>query len=269
MNDNCYICFVNLAKAEMVNMKDVFEHIERKVYKHTFLQQVDVNLEYPIIKKDELTSAFVGLADAFFRNHFHAELNEIPLSEKNIFFKDDDQQLAFRFTPIASMLSVGYKNYNTFYDSVIPHLYPLKEYVFNVLGRDEVRTSLRKVNVFSVEKHTELDQVKQDRLFLQNVISSALLNTEASKSEVIIEGENTEVSVRKFQIDGFTLELRTYFLHRKEGLISLFLDSIVSFDADVSNVEDLLKKANDILFDVYHWSVSEGIIDIMNNDSEV
>lgn len=43
----------------------------------------------------------------------------------------------------------------------------------------------------------------------------------------------------------------------------------MSFDAGVSNVEDLLKKANDILFDVYHWYVSEGIIDIMNNDSEV
>lgn len=269
MNDNCYICYVNLAKTDIVNMSSVFEHIERKVYKHTFLQQVDVNLEYPIIKKDELTSDFVRLAGAFFRNHFQTELNEIPLSKKNIFLKNDERQLAFRFTPIASMLSVGYKNYKTFYDSVLPYIYPLKEYVFKVLGRNEVRTYLRKVNVFSVEKQTELDQEKQDRLFLQNVISSDFLNTDASKSEVIIEGENTEVSVRSFQIDGFTLELRTYFLHQKEGLSSLYLDSIMSFDADVSNVEDMLKMANDILFDAYHWSVSEGIIDIMNNDTQI
>ena len=117
-------------------MNDIFEHIERKVYKRTFLQQVDVRLEYPILKKEELTSELVGAVDLFFKNHFQLEQNDIPLSE--IFLKDDELQLALSFTPIASMLSVGYKNYSTFDDSVLSYLDPLKKYVFNVLGKRDV-----------------------------------------------------------------------------------------------------------------------------------
>ena len=252
-----------------VDMNEIFEHIERKVYKRTFLQQVDVRLEYPIIEKEKLTPELVEAVDEFFKNHFQLEQNNIPLSENEIFLKDDEQQLAFRFAPIASMLSVGYKNYNTFYDSVLPYLYPLKEYVFKVLGRREVKTYLRKVNVFSTDNQSEVAQDKLERLFLQNVFSSAFLSAEESKSRVRIDGEETELSVRNFKTDGFTLELRTYILHRENGLTSLFLDSIVSFDAGSSGLEDMLKKANSLLFDSYHWAVSEGIIDVMNKETEV
>ena len=52
-----------------VDMNDIFEHIERKVYKRTFLQQVDVRLEYPILKEEKLTSELVGAVDLFFKNH--------------------------------------------------------------------------------------------------------------------------------------------------------------------------------------------------------
>ena len=248
-------------------MNDIFEHIERKVYKRTFLQQVDVRLEYPILKKEELTSELVGAVDLFFKNHFQLEQNDIPLSE--IFLKDDELQLALSFTPIASMLSVGYKNYSTFDDSVLSYLDPLKKYVFNVLGKRDVKAYLRKVNVFSFENQTELPQEKQERLFLQNVISSALLNFEESKSRVNLDGEDTEMSVRNFKTNDFTLEIRTYFLHRENGLTSLFLDSIVNFNAESSNLEDSLKAANLLLYDSYHWAVSEGIINIMNNDTEI
>ena len=250
-------------------MNDIFEHIERKVYKRTFLQQVDVRLEYPILKKEELTPELVGAVDLFFKNHFQLEQNDIPLSEKEMFLKDEEQQLALSFTPIASMLSVGYKNYSTFDDSVLSYLDPLKEYVFNVLGRRDVKAYLRKVNVFSFESHTEIPQEKQERLFLQNVSSSAFLNYEESKSRVNIDGEETEMSFRNFKTDDFTLEIRTYFLHRENGLTSLFLDSIVNFNAEPSNLEDWLKTANSLLYDSYHWAVSEGIINIMNNESEV
>ena len=192
------------------------------------------------------------------------EQNEIPLSEKGMLLKDDEQQLAFSFTPIASMLSVGYKNYNTFYDSVLSYLYPLKEYVFKVLGRRDVDAYLRKVNVFSFENQPDLAPEKQERLFLQNVFSSAFLNAEEAKSRATIDGEDTEMIVRNFVIDDFAMEIRTYFLHRDNGLTSLFLDSIVNFDADSSNFEDLLQTANSLLYDSYHWTVSEGIIDIMS-----
>jgi hypothetical protein len=250
-------------------MNDIFEHKERKVYKRTFLQQVDVRFEYPILAKDELTHELVESVGEFFRNHFQLEQNDIPLSEKEIFLKDDEQQLALSFTPVASMLSVGYKNYNTFYDSVLSNLYPLKEYVFKVLGKSDAKACLRKVNIFSTDYHSELAQEKQERLFLQNVFSSAFLNAEESKSRVIRDGEDTELSIRSFKIDDFNLEIRTYFLHRESGFTSLFLDSVVSFDADSSSVEEMLTKANSLLYDSYHWAVSEGIIDIMNKDAEV
>ena len=250
-------------------MNDIFEHKERKVYKRTFLQQVDVRLEYPVIDKDELTSEFVEATDGFFRNYFQLESSESPLAEKDLLIKYDDQQLAFNFSPNACMLSVGYENYKTFYESVLPYLYPVKEYSLNILGRSPLHVGYRKLNVFSFDNDAKDDVEKESRLFLQNVFSPEFLNAEVSTSNEIIGSENTKVSVRDFLINDFRLELRTYFLHPKDGVSSLFFDSRVYFDADSSNLEELLTIANSLLYDSYHWAVSDGIINIMNNDAEV
>ena len=137
------------------------------------------------------------------------------------------------------------------------------------MGKRDVKAYLRKVNIFSTDNHTELAQEKQERLFLQNVFSSAFLNAGESKYRAIVDGEDTELTVRNFHVDDFTLEIRTYFLHRRNGLTTLYLDSVVNFNTDSYNLEDKLKKANSLLYDSYHWAVSEGIIDIMNKDAEV
>ena len=47
-------------------MNGTFIHIDRKVYKNTFLQQVDVRLEYPSIAKDDIPKRAVD----FFKKHF-------------------------------------------------------------------------------------------------------------------------------------------------------------------------------------------------------
>ena len=105
-------------------MNTVFKHIERKIYAQTFLQQVDVRLEYNPLQREWVQEEDVI---SFFNNHFQIEANFSTLLEDRVFLKDNEQQLAFLFSSDAAMLSVGYLNYRSFYDSVLPNVYHIKE----------------------------------------------------------------------------------------------------------------------------------------------
>lgn len=248
-------------------MNGSFIHIDRKVYKNTFLQQVDVRLEYPSIAKDDIPKRAVD----FFKKHFGIDVVTDQILKKQIGLRDDKTQLAFHFSPSASMLSVGYKDYHTFYDSVLPHLYPIKEYVFNVLGQSDVKVGLRKLNIFSFKKHENIDQAKANRLIYQNIFSQNFLSADSLVEIEVRSGHNTEVGVRKFSVGLIEIDIKTFILphEEKEDMSVLYMESTACFDADVSNVERILEEANNTLYDAYHWAVNDSIIDIMNREDTI
>ena len=248
-------------------MNDLFPHIDRKVYNRTFLQQVDVRLIYPTITRAGVSDTFINGADTFFQNHFGINVDLNQLMDKSVFLEVENKQIAFIFSSAASMLSVGYKDYRTFYDSVLPNVYPVKEFVFNLLGVGYTDVYVRKLNVFTFDVNEDIDIERNKRLIYQNVFSEEFLNHAVERDNVVIRDCNTEIEVRRFKNEKKELLCRTYILpHEEKGAYALFLDNIIRFSTDSNALEINLQEVNNVLYDAFHWAVNDEVIDIMDKE---
>lgn len=242
-------------------MNTVFKHIERKIYAQTFLQQVDVRLEYNPLQREWVQEEDVI---SFFNNHFQIEANFSTLLEDRVFLKDNEQQLAFLFSSDAAMLSVGYLNYRSFYDSVLPNVYHIKDFVFNLWKQHEVTAAIRKVNVFSMDNNINLDEDAFHSLLYETVFSSEFLQVAPEVTTSKIDGNQVVVQERSIE----DILFRTYIIKRKNGVYSLFLETIKSKKVVASTLEETLEGMNVTLYDAFHWSVGANIIAIMDKEEE-
>ena len=242
-------------------MNTVFKHIERKIYAQTFLQQVDVRLEYNSLKRECISDVDVI---SFFNNHFNIDANISTLLDENIFLKDDQQQLAFFFSSDATMLSVGHLNYRSFYDSVLPNVYHIKDFVFNLWKQQEVTAAIRKVNVFTMDNNIDLSEDAFHSLLYETVFSSEFLQVASKMTTWEIDGNS--IIVQNRSVD--EVLFRTYIIKRENGDYSLFLETILSKNAVGQTLEEILEEMNLILYDAFHWSVGANIIAIMDKEEQ-
>lgn len=240
-------------------MNTVFKHIERKIYAKTFLQQVDVKLEYNSLQSECVPEGEVA---SFFNNHFQIDANSSTLFNDNIFLKDDHQQLAFLFSSNTAMLSVGYLNYRSFYDSVLPNVYHIKDFVFNLWKQQEVSVAIRKVNVFTMDNNINLAEEDFHSLLYETVFSSEFLQVVPKMTASEIDGNSVTIQERSIE----DVLFRTYIIKRENGAYSLLLETIKSKKAVAHTLEETLEGMNATLYDAFHWSVGANIIAIMNKE---
>ena len=240
-------------------MNTVFKHIERKIYAQTFLQQVDVRLEYNSLQRERIPEEDVI---SFFNNHFQIEANISTLLEDQVFLKDNQKQLAFLFSSDAAMLSVGHLNYRSFYDSVLPNVYHIKDFVFNLWKQQEVTAAIRKVNVFTMDNNINLAEDDFHSLLYETVFSSEFLQLASKATTWEIDGNS--IMVQNRSVD--EVLFRTYIIKRENGDYSLFLETILSKKDVGQTLEETLEVMNLILYDAFHWSVGANIIAIMNKE---
>lgn len=242
-------------------MNTVFKHIERKIYAQTFLQQVDVRLEYNSLQRERIPEEDVI---SFFNNHFQIEANISTLLEDGVFLKDNQTQLAFLFSSDAAMLSVGHLNYRSFYDSVLPNVYHIKDFVFNLWKQQEVTAAIRKVNVFTMDNNINLAEDDFHSLLYETVFSSEFLQLASKATTWEIDGNS--IMVQNRSVD--EVLFRTYIIKRENGDYSLFLETILSKKEVGQTLEETLEVMNLILYDAFHWSVGANIIAIMNKEEQ-
>lgn len=242
-------------------MSTIFGNIERKVYAKTFLQQVDVRLEYPAIKQDAITD---GDVESFFKNHFDVGASSSVLLEDDVFLKDDQKQLAFLFSADAAMVCVGHLNYRSFYDSVLPNVYHIKDFVFNLLKQEGVVSYIRKVNVFTFENNADLSEDEFSAVLYDNVFSPDFLNVTPTRDVSEVNGKTTTVQLRVVE----NVFFMTYIIPRENGKYSLFLETILKAEADRLSLESELERMNNLLYNAFHWSVGKNIITVMNKEEE-
>lgn len=242
-------------------MNTVFKHIERKIYAQTFLQQVDVRLEYNSLQRECVQEEDVI---SFFNNHFQIEANISTLLEDRVFLKDNEQQLAFLFSLDAAMLSVGHLNYISFYDSVLPNVYHIKDFVFNLWKQQEVTAAIRKVNVFTLENNIDMPEETFNSLLYETVFSTEFLQVDPEIITSEIDGNS--ITVQNRSVDDVLF--RTYIIKRENGAYSLLLETIQSKKVGAHTLEETLEGMNVTLYDAFHWSVGTNIIAIMNKEEE-
>ncbi|MCQ2360942.1 MAG: TIGR04255 family protein [Paludibacteraceae bacterium] len=245
---------------------DFGNHMRRE-YKNTFLQNVLVEIdfkEWNLIDREDVSRKWNEFVVSNFNNSNETNLS-VDLLEKPIRVSRKDGFCSFFFSRSVVSAVVGAKDYRTFVDSVIPQIYKLSKFLTDVISINEVtRLSLRKINIWQFKsKDTSPIQSEEVRKIL---FSNALITHE--ESEVLNEEERNIGDMHKYEWEDGDKKaiVKTFFISPKQtGVFAQILDSELQMtkSIQIDQVQDNFIELNNILYNLYHWCVSESVIDIM------
>lgn len=253
-------------------MSYMFKHIERRVYDSTFLQQVDIRVEYDRVVKGSVSSDFgVKLFD-FIKNFFNCSIDnpEEVFFSKSLFFINQEEQVAFNFSPEYTQISIGHKNYMDFYRSALSKYSSLSEFLFNIIKAVNLKVYLRKVNVFPVKLEDNTLTENVERQVFDLFLSDDLLGVEPDKSLEVLNNKPVSVDTRIVDSDSLSYSFRTFVLSSLEDEKSMgfFLDILVGSvisNSDSSSLYTSLLQINDSIYDAFHWAVRPVVIEMMSH----
>lgn len=242
-----------------------FEHKERKVYSNTFLQNVLVEWYFEPIDEE----SFKVRVKDFLAEKFGIQIGGDDEVQCPIAISSKARKAQMLFGLDVFKLSVRVDIYKGF-DS----LNPLLGFGFDYLclnGIQNIRGCvIRKIDIFPF-KNMRGDNTSNETL-LGKVFSKDLLSGISISSNDAIQSiwskefANVEEPEKVF--------IKFGFLRKRSEPSDKDVDDtmILDFSADrfesmpVDMVEDRLLRMNQTLFDAFHWSVNQRIIDIMKGD---
>ncbi len=248
----------------------VIEHKDHIIYPTTFLQNVVVSMRYlPGHYSPEDEKEIIAESNSFFLENFGIDFQVDSLGRQfNLTNEEDD--MGYVFTPNSAMVRVGRKHYTSFDASVMPNIYRLRNFVFKVLKQNMIDAlQVRKLNMFPVQIE---GPVNEDvfRNMENYLLSSDLLQIDKTPYQVLqIENAVTGVYKREIEDGNNLFSIVTSTTRRGEdNTYNLVLDiscrtSDSSEGITEEKVEERLTELNQRLFDLYHWSVSNEVTDVM------
>ncbi len=252
-----------------------FKNIEHRIYKNTFLQNTLVEMQYESIKSRlSAKEVFCDFQSFASKNLGIDDIKEDEgLTEKGIIISSDEIDTKFYIYDNKLIIKIGRKNYSSFQESVIPYIKIAEDFLQSVAKLEVINSlEIRKINIWP---YNILDQNTLTETLMSKIFSKELLENGNFKSQSPENRNVTQWMKEKiFNWEDILLKLKYGFIakdeqHDKERII---LDSTAesSHKATIDNGEmrALLEKLNTILFDAYHWSVTDEIIQIMNKGDE-
>ena len=244
-----------------------FPHQEQhKIFKNTFLQNTFAELHFPLITESEWNNG--AQMQNFLNKYFH--FNTIVTwdnIQNGISLTNKDTDVTIHFSKDFVGVRVGRKNYQSFATSVMPYLYLLKGYVKEVLSSDNVASiDVRKVNLWPYYEEESKNQLGDNKI-IHTIISEPLINAANDVKEV----EGGQIKTVDYQERETSLCIGYGITKNDNGPI-VILDTIAKSEqtqpTSLSDVETKLDELNYFLYDAYHWSVTEKVIQWMEGKEE-
>lgn len=271
-----YICSLFLRKITIFASKQIMimtiPHAEHIVYPTTFLQNAVVGMSYNDVSQSSIPNEilFNGMK-RFFKDNFGLEFN-IDSVERLFNLSSNDIDMSYTFTPNSSLVRVGRKDYTSFDASMMPNFYRLKNYVYKVLNNQSItQLWVRKVNMFPVTVVSPADDELYQSLKKFMLSEEMTSQTMVVDSDIIISGAKSDIEKCEL-VDGNERFVVRTGMTKKEGetnVYNLALDiTCHSKDEEFikeDGVEERLLELNQRLFDLFQWSVSGEVKDVMNS----
>ena len=249
----------------MTMTKDIhFETVERKIYPRTFLNTVFVVWEYESsYEPDDL----ILRIQRFLKDNFNLQ---IGLSEEDFStgFSIDSQRAGHSYYFTRGSIGVKYMgdNYVSFTETMMPLVYRLAAFVKSVLSIDTInKIQVRKVNILNAKGRDGIlfdeNQLIQEFLSQQLIANAQPISTEYLGLEKVKEYSGTTEG------DGFDIHFGFQKGTSPEGVpfIGLVLDESVSrSQVELNTVDDALISINNMVYNIFHWSVNSNVIALMN-----
>lgn len=232
-----------------------FTHIERKKYKHTFLKRVELVIEYTHIVdfKDKKSVLMTSLDEkGFWQEGVDGSLR----------FISSDQYFKLLISDVRFVILTDCKGYRGF--ETMLNLFDRCSRLLDILCEGSFQSlQLRKVNILPCGK-TQKDQSAVG--VLNELFSDDLRRTHFGEN--VFERELLSYYMDcAFRHEGGMVSLKYGFdtARQNDELIFVVLDMVYTWGKPYKALEahNLLNRSNNILFDVFHWAVSQKMIELM------
>ena len=227
-----------------------FEHIDRKKYRRSFLQQVELMVEYPQVndfedKLDILMASFEGQGGFWEKGY------------KKLIFKSPDAYFRLLITNKGMAIQTDCQGYRGF--ETMLGLFDNCRRMLDILCEgDFLKVQLRKINILPFHKEKEGPSI----LILNEMFSDSLRCTQFGKSQLEQEVKSYYTDCC-FKHEKGTIYLKYGFDSRRDNdqYVFVVLDTTMQSRACAKQeAHEVLFHLNEVLFDVFHWAVTDNII---------
>ena len=247
-----------------------------KVYKNTFLQCVYVILEYSCKSDNFFDDAFYDRLERYITEQFPGmdfDANKARHSKGNLGLENKKEGLRFELHNGRIIVIVDKRRYRSFVDSVIPLIYRLVVYLKEVIKVDSLNKVIeKKINLWLADQNKP-EEKEFNFNYLEDLILSDNIksdkgnrvdrNADEHGQQLVWKNEWTKDEV------GGKINLMVSRVHiannSKRGCLVLDSD-VCDMNVSTDNLPKTLMDANGILYDVYHWAVSERVIKMMEKE---
>ena len=245
----------------------LFRDIDCRLYKNTFLQSVLVM--YSFEKKD------LSFFDGGFNERFGKFLSENfglvidkDIKEAPISVKRGDGIVDYVFGNGFAGVKINARKYRSYGESVAPHTHNLKVFAKEVVGLEKVTSfSLRKINIwpFEAQKGEKIDV---------EALKSELLSEEILNSDLKPDNSINVAGAQKFEKDEKELKAVIRLVPMPVGADGTKVNFVVDIETildpasgvELTDTGSKLRELNKTLYNAFHWTVSESVINLMKGE---
>ena len=239
-----------------------FPDVKYRQYKNTFLQNVFITFSFESnVSKEEAEINYKEYSKAFFGlgNNSNNICEGASITKK-------DMSLSYLFSTNNVSIFFNGQKYVSFSETAIPSIFKLRDYFSKVVKVNTLpKISIRKVNIWNIEKSSKEIDVDElmAAIFSRNLINE--LSTEDLKEE---EKEIPHFRKAVWECDSRKVSIRTALMSpikRNDNFYHLILDTQIDEEKEyhMDTICSDMLELNSVLFDVYHWCVSQSVLDIM------
>lgn len=250
-----------------------FKNIEHHIYKNTFLQNTLVEMQYESIKSRLSTKDVFRDFQSFASEFLGIKVEEDEgLTEGGVVISSKEAATDFYITDKQLIIKVGRTNYKTFQESVIPYTEIAEEFIKSVARLEEIKfLGIRKINIWpysNTSNKRTLTEALMGKIFSKDLLAGGNFKSQAPENQNITQW----MKEKTFDWEDIYLKIQYGFVAKDEQQERIILDSTAEISRlikiDSSQAKEVYKKLNAMLFDAYHWSITNEIIQMMNKGDE-
>lgn len=240
--------------------------IAYKKHKKSYLQQAVVFLRFS--EKQHAMQNELKLNEAwnaFTQSNF--SLDGGNFEKENVISKADDS-VDYVFSKNFVAVRVPGKNYVSFGDTLVPHVYKMKKYLKDVLNVETLsQYEIRKWDAWQIQNSN--DNKNFETLIKTFFLSDEFLNYNEYVVDSIDLVENEKLlKALRWNDNGKKYEINSTMVENgaKNDLINLILYSngVVCENISLDKLEDSLDSLNLALYKMFDWSISKNSKDLMD-----
>lgn len=244
-----------------------YKQLEHRVYKRTFLQDVQVEFDFDLCK-----DAFADRQriQNFFLQYFHVTPGQdAPSSFSTIELCDADKLIRFRFTEEKTVVTVSPQAYESFVKTMIPFIDRQLAYMEKICSVSSARKMIvRKRNVWEVRAN--------DNVSIKDIYSSALRYTfnehhVGDMFSIMLPNESSCKISKDADVDlgDGTLKVILSAEIKDNQKADFVLEFIATADnVPVMEVLEVATGLNEVVYCAFHDIVSKDVINLMEQDGE-